>query len=528
MGRFIETTITDFTGGVTTEARVKNNRFARAIKHFDILGSQEKLVPHRRFEADTFNSALGASVSADGVRITKFLTYGTSLSGTVMFGLGTGTNAAGDTTDNTPRLYYRSTTSILTHDNWLGDSAATGVLNENLFVEYNNIAYAARADEIIQWTLDVAAPLGSSAVASSHAITFTSIFQGLVHQKDNILYIPYLTSSGAFIMTNTNGAWSGASSDTALTLPVFVGKIDICEKGDFLGVAVQPKFVGGNSYVYLWDRNSSLATTSEKIDWGNENLELIEEIDGILFGISTQGANLSVNFSDSARVFIKYWDGTKLNTLLQLNCEDRTIAISQKQKANGRIYFMMSCKINGAWHEGVWSFGKNKQGQFALALEYQLNNDTQITSVALKGFKIVGDYIVIAYNDNGTYTLKVTDDDATYSDTSIWESVIFNAGDQSLKKDLKGVTVFSEPLPTAGSYTLKYKVDAETSWTTIFTESTDNSISHSAINIESSSAVLPKDYKEIQFRSESTGNAIITGFSFQEDITGKRLYQAIS
>ena len=82
----------------------------------------------------------------------------------------------------------------------------------------------------------------------------------------------------------------------------------------------------------------------------------------------------------------------------------------------------------------------------------------------------------------------------------------------------------TEYLPKYASYTLKYRTDNNTAWTTIFTESADNSISHSAINIESSGDSLPKDYKEIQFQILSTGGAEITELSFAEDVTSKRLY----
>ena len=82
-----------------------------------------------------------------------------------------------------------------------------------------------------------------------------------------------------------------------------------------------------------------------------------------------------------------------------------------------------------------------------------------------------------------------------------------------------GITVTTEPLPTAGQVVLKFKKDEETSFTTIFTEATNDSISFSAVTS------LPKDYKEIQFRIESTGGAEITGFTFKEELTGKRNYE---
>ena len=76
---------------------------------------------------------------------------------------------------------------------------------------------------------------------------------------------------------------------------------------------------------------------------------------------------------------------------------------------------------------------------------------------------------------------------------------------------------------TKNDLSKKYKKDNETSYTTIMTHDTDGAISDSAVNIESSGAALPKDYKEISFQINSTG-AIVTGFSFKEKITSKKPY----
>ena len=92
----------------------------------------------------------------------------------------------------------------------------------------------------------------------------------------------------------------------------------------------------------------------------------------------------------------------------------------------------------------------------------------------------------------------------------------------SLIKDLVGVTVTTEPLPTAGRVRLDYAIDngiGGGSWTNILDETTDNSISFSAIT------GLAKEYKEIQFRIRSTGNAEITSLSFKEEVAGKRNYE---
>ena len=111
-----------------------------------------------------------------------------------------------------------------------------------------------------------------------------------------------------------------------------------------------------------------------------------------------------------------------------------------------------------------------------------------------------------------------------FQDSSLYESLIFNLGDSSIKKDLVRIAVMFESLPTeggdVGTIVLKYKKDADTSWTTIFTYNTANEISYS---LNSGSGLLPRDYKEIQFQIASTEHAVPTGLYFEQDITDKRV-----
>ena len=104
--------------------------------------------------------------------------------------------------------------------------------------------------------------------------------------------------------------------------------------------------------------------------------------------------------------------------------------------------------------------------------------------------------------------MNKTDDAANYTFTSIYETELFGDGKQTYK--LLSATVMTDFLPTAGQVVLKYKKDEETSFTTIFTNTTDNSQRRTAINIESSGATLPT-YRRLRLRVESTGNAVITG-----------------
>jgi hypothetical protein len=72
-----------------------------------------------------------------------------------------------------------------------------------------------------------------------------------------------------------------------------------------------------------------------------------------------------------------------------------------------------------------------------------------------------------------------------------------------------------DKLPTDATAVLKYRLDGVTSWTTLLTISTANRLSE-FINKGIG------DYKEIEWRIESYKGANITGFSFTEEIIGKK------
>ena len=199
------------------------------------------------------------------------------------------------------------------------------------------------------------------------------------------------------------------------------------------------------------------------------------------------------------------------------------VACGQKHKS--RLNFMMGMTLNGALRAGTWSIG-GVPGAFTVVQERTLNNDTAFTlsTLNLGAFIYVGDFLFQSYDISGTFSLAKTADGTTFTATSVYETKYYATEGSSLRKDLVGVTIEHEPLPASGSpkAIAKYKIDDETSYSSaILTSNTATDVSKSAI------VDLPKDYKEISFRLESTGKAIPTGLSFMEEVTGKRAYMAL-
>ncbi len=102
----------------------------------------------------------------------------------------------------------------------------------------------------------------------------------------------------------------------------------------------------------------------------------------------------------------------------------------------------------------------------------------------------------------------------TYTEAGVYESFKMNFGDSTTSKQLDVISTQFAPLTSSGSIILKYKKDEETNWTTLFTDTELNNISHDCRKVEPTGANLPI-FKEIQFRLEINGGAELTGYKFK-------------
>ena len=187
------------------------------------------------------------------------------------------------------------------------------------------------------------------------------------------------------------------------------------------------------------------------------------------------------------------------------------------------VPFGLSTSTESTFHLGIWAFGrKNINSDFTLSLD-QVEEATSTANFFINSIGNAGNYWFISHSAESAGKVTKTDDATNFTYTSIYDTQTFTLGDSSVTKKLVGVTITTVFLPAAGQVVLRYRINEETSYTTIFTNTTDNSISRSAINIESSGAQLP-EFKEITFRIESTGGAELTGIKFRVETIDKDIY----
>lgn len=503
---------------MVNDPREPRNNIARLVQHFDVFTNKHKLTPALTQRDGDINS--------NANRIANFLFLNNKVYGLGINVAGGNAKAAiftrmGVTTPfNEPNNPADPTWTQTTNGVSANSSRADADLP--LFIAYKGDIYYLTGTRIAQFTPDT--------TQVTTGLTYTTASNGIVHPKDDILYFGYDN-----YIASKNGA--GSWNLTALTLPTNQVITSICEYGNYLAIACRPTTDGTssnlNSTVYLWDRDSSLATLSEKIDWGVGNLTLIEELDGYLIGVSFLGTTGSYTTS-KARTIFKYYAGAGGTVVFQeLTGFSQAPTITSgpgpaaapsagpsfKQKYNNRIYFSASIPIVTTGYFGVWSIGRSSTNvPFAVAHD-RIARTAYATALSIYGILLLGDYLFFSYNTgNDVFYTDKTNHGVTYDNTSVYETTInpnMPPGDRIQKKQLMSVGAMYEALPAAGQVVVKYRVDGG-SWNTIFTETTDNAVSTEPYT--NASGTQFTSGKEYEFRIESLGGSEITALIYKYNV----------
>ncbi len=508
-------TISNFHSGIADDKYSGGIGEFAITKQFDILTYPNRLQPLRVMTADTANTGIGnIQLFSDG------LLYGVGL------------NSANS------RLWQRS--GYGASDVWqhipTTDQIGGAAPAYNLLVEYADVG----SSRTIFWAetnvIRIGDKLGGSASASN-SLTFTNIGQGFVHPKDKILYIPYDNK----ITLNNAGTWNGGATigsgtpTAAFTLPAQYQIPCLTNYGNYLAIPSFTAFGTGvnGSMVYLSDRDTSQTTFAESINWGQGQLKVLNNLDGVLIGISmtapTPGGNAN---QDSASIQIKgYSGGTEPFPIKELIAQHLPAisvpVVTINQRVNfvykNRLYFSVNIVptdgISDSYY-GLFSVGKNKvNGRYTVVLERMATQDGSETGVIAAA--IIGDFVSMCHTAVGTLTCTANGA-AQYGATSVYESVVnpeMPETEKTLKKQLMSVMVNTLPLTSGQQVVMKYRVDTTGAWITVFTK-TSTSPDTNLVFYHSQKPASGQFTAgtNIEFRLESTGGAVITSFGYNYNI----------
>lgn len=463
----IELTINRFDGGIAGDTlQAQSNEFALA-KNFDIFTKKNRLIPYRDMEAEA--GTLGAYAI-------KSVAVLTDSAGTQkIFALG---NVSGQTY---PQLLEKTPTgddTMITGtfaESTTGAGAVGAVVASSL-IAYKTKLFGLNLDTTVKlFSYDPQSNTYTAAVGNTADTTTNGIYPRMFrHPQDDILYIG--VGNKISILNNTS------FSANVLTLPSDMVITSLTDYGAFLAIACAPIDQGKKSYLFLWSRDTSLSW-QETIDFGEGALMVIENVGGSLVGVSSSAQVTASVFDIAPKIIFREYTGGLARTFKEIRWSSTgasTLLLSNlKSKNQDKVHFPLKIYTENQTVFQIFSVGKNELGRLVVTADRLVNNDTAIT--AIDGFNMIGDYAWVMFNGDGS--ISRTNDAATYTATCVYDSAILTGGDSAKKKTLKMVTVITEAQPSAGQIQCYYRKDEETSYTRLFIDGTDNSISHASTRI---------------------------------------------
>lgn len=496
-----ELIINRFDGGIADDNREQLSNTCTITKHFDIHSNPFRLTPYRSTEADTNDGSTSTGMK-------QYNVYHFQLgSDDKLYGLGRQSGF------DRPKIVSKADP---TTGNWTLNGTAEGGATRILgcFIEWQSTFWMfSGTTNISKWVIGGSFTDAVATVAS----TITSVAQGVIGTDDNL----YMFYNNVVVRVSP----AGSVTDAVLTLPSDGRITSACMYGKFMAIAWATGTAdnsGGRSRLFIWDLSSSDVT--DAIDMGEGQLKVVGNIEGRIVGITDYFMTNAFGLLDASLVIRMYNGGIPqvmkdLKLTQSASVASKPIVRDVVIKAN-KIYFAANIPFNGStstqstWNLGIYSFGrKNINSPFALTVAYT-EEAVDTDNFRINSIGNAGNYWFINHSTDGSVTK--TDDSANFTNTSIYETIRLNMGDSNFKKKLIGAAVSTVALPTAGQVVLKYKVDAETTFTTISTNTTDNSVSLEDVINRTTGATLP-EFKEIQFRIESTGGAEVTGLKIVYD-----------
>lgn len=473
-------TIKQFNGGVSDSLREKSSNGFSIAKHFDIFSDPFKLKPVRSAENADTNETLLALGCRDFLYTSDDKLY--------FFGRNTVTSYT--------KAAYKSdfTSQTITTLAFTG----AGVFVYGAITEYKGYIWGFQGtNRVFKLKLsdgsftDAAGTVGTLDTAVIHP-------KGVIAKDDNL----YLAYNNTIVRINA----AGTVTDEVLVLPTNLTITSLENYGNYLAIAAS-QGSDKNAYVFLWDLVSD--DVSEAIDWGKGDLKVIGYIDGYLIGVSNKYASSSLG-QNKGSLLIKYYDGSTSKIIKEIVAGGTgtvgTFLTNYKAVKNNKLYFYSRFPVTSSvFNDGIWCVGrKNPSSPFAVNLEI-IDSTVEATTLGFYGWHSFGEYFIYGYSGG---LIRQTNDQATYAETSVYESQELY-DDDGKRITVKNLKVFFDSLPASSQVVAKFRKDGTTAWTTLFTHTTASTLS------KEYSFIIPSTCDYFQLRLESTGGAVITGYAVQ-------------
>lgn len=299
------------------------------------------------------------------------------------------------TTSDTSASFFTKSTSLSTA--WSQIVSTSGGGNNTpangTLIEYKGDAYACTIQvNLIKFTSGTTFTTVGT-VGAQNADNF--VCKPFVHPEDNIMYLA---------TTSYISKYDGTTLTTnVLALPTKWIITSLTNYGGYLAIACKPVTGNGRSVVFLWGRDTTLTTLQGLVDWGDEGLEILENYNDMLVGISAKKTLSGFSTVANYTYTVKAYTGGTPQTIKSFTRTDTNKLRPFKAKGRDKVFFGFDNDNT------VYCFGKNLDGQYFVSKERYITPTGSFLSGTLNGLSVVGDILFVAYTDSAVDGLSRTD-----------------------------------------------------------------------------------------------------------------------
>lgn len=502
-----------FYGGVSDDVRIQKKEVFESAQQFDIFTNPKALTPYRQMKAD---------------ENTAFKIAGFGYEQSTLLGVGRKSGV-------TNIKIYQKTTGSSISSSWAavtnGEAGETNGSAVVCAICYHNYLFGNRqsGSGLWAWGEIAGTPLFTDA---AYAAIGSVQAQGII-TSDDLLIVPG---------TNELAVKDGGSTPTSnwskpLTLPSNRLIRDLCEYGEFVAIATRPGS-GYNSQigskVYLWDKVSP--DPSHTIDWGEGHLLILDDLEGVLIGISQVGLSTEEGNIKQKLVVREYTGGDDARVIFEIeadagsNANLSVLPNITKVKDGNRLLFGLKIVRNGVTYYQMACVGRKSAAYpWAFTLDRLVDNSVAVTSIEA-AFKL-GQTFFIAHNADGS--VNRTDDTEAYTDATYVSQRLNGSGTVDDAARRKKVLVMgglkTAPLTSGQSASLYFRADGTTTWKLVrtYTYGDDAAASPAVVpgNMGFESSKFSDDtdffnYFEGQFKAVASGGAQITNLIYAWKFAG--------
>jgi len=477
-----------FDGGMTHNKRDTSDltKFA-LLSHLDIYRDHNEMHVMPGFVSDN-----GFGGSATGLKVYDIRNFAEIGSSTSIFALGTKSDGTGS------KIFERN----LSESQWKV-STLTGTTGEG---SANLIAYPffwfSGSDfhyPVVSSTTAVIARHGPTAAdyQASWQSWLSVIPTGRTEYITGFNSVAYVTKGG--IATGVSSISASAMTANAKTTGINPRSI---ASGNYQIGIVGSIDTPTRSQALLWDAASLLA--DQNIQIGNGLAEVVGNPGGIWATVSRNG-NRSPENNGVDNMTIRVLTGESQDTLLNVPSTATINAITDIYSLNGYYENAMlwygKITRDSETVEGVWALGKKDiNSQYGVTL---LLNTSSLGLV--ENAKVFGSLFYFAHGADGSVSRLGNFRTGTYNIPATIETLIYGA-DSPYLKQLKGLSIVTENLPSGGSVVCSYRTDEDSAWVTMGASDTVGKQKH---NFTKANGTPIGRFQEIQFKIVITGRVTV-------------------